>query len=293
MKNIQKLLILVLIVTITFMNTIIAKASDYSMPVTSEEKPYDLLLETITYDDNVSYNVPSSTTKILISKDEIQKMSDSQLKMVLSQKTNMSTKDINILVKQMESQKKLLNNSIYSDTNYSTLFSGLPITITSWDREPYVYLTERWVTYSTSWIGIDAYRSSVPMTKGESEYISIIYALGFSGSGEIKKFKGTLTASCDYTRTTTVSSTDTCPAWTVAMWRPYSTWYKDYYSGVLKHTVYTQVGLELHEYVYFEPVGGEDRRLIYAADEMWSRVNTSEDKYASTPVPPTSAPPIQ
>ena len=167
--------------------------------------------------------------------------------------------------------------------------------ITEWVEVPHLYDSEIWVHYSKEWLGIDAYRSSVGMSKGMEESKTISLTLGFSGDKVIKDIIG-FNAEGNVNQTTTVSASQTCPAWTTMNWRPYIVFRKDYYKG--KKTTYIKTyNLATGEYTIsnqtFEDYSGVNSCLVTKTTEMWSRVNEKQDVMAPTPLPPTTMPIIQ
>lgn len=130
------------------------------------------------------------------------------------------------------------------------------------------------------------------MKRGETVTKTISFSLGYTGSKEIKKVKKEFKSSFTYSYSTTISKELTCNPWTVVMWRPYSVWYSEKYSGTLCYTTIYVAGLEIHEATEYKTVTGTNKRLAYSADEAWSRVNSKHNVNAKTPIPYTTAPSI-
>lgn len=158
-----------------------------------------------------------------------------------------------------------------------------------WDPAPYVVKTEEYVAYTTSWIGIDCYRSPVGGTKTTSESKSVSYTLGFSGDIEILKEMG-FSASRTYTHTITISEGTSCPAWTVVYWRPYVRYYKEYWRGWYVTEYWGVVNGSLQYITQYSVKTGTNNVLRYTSTEFKSYVNSAKDPLAPTPKPPTSAP---
>ncbi len=201
--------------------------------------------------------------------------------------------------------KKFIDNikyskktSISSDSSAETdsSIASAPIydirRVTEWVTTPYVTKTEKWVTFSSSWIGIDAYRSAVGMSKGREEEKTVTTTLGYSGDSLIKTYLG-LTLEFSSSQTTTISENQTCPGWTTMNWRPYIAFYKDYYYG--RQTSYTKITdvatgkFTISDRTYSD-YNGQNNRLITKTTEVWSRVNATQDITALTPLPPTGPP---
>ncbi|MFB2022669.1 hypothetical protein ACEVJL_14550 [Pseudoflavonifractor sp. P01025] len=145
----------------------------------------------ITYDcpAPLSEEVPEGES-LLISAEEIKTMSESELANALHEKApQLTEEEISQIV------------SYYTSEDFEAGIApvyGL-YDHPEWYIKPYIKSTRRMVQYATQWIGIDAYRSSVGMTKGRSETKSITFSLGYTGSAEIKKVKNELKASFSVT----------------------------------------------------------------------------------------------
>lgn len=165
--------------------------------------------------------------------------------------------------------------------------------VSEWNIQPYLRKTAKKVTYSTSWIGIDAYRSSVGMSKGRTETKEISEKLGFSGSAEIKKaFKASFSTEYIETASTTVSENQTCPAWTTMNWRPYLLFFEDYYYGKMKTTTTITTPYGVTKNVIYKDHIGINKRKITSSTEVWARENVKRNIKATTPMPPTDAPKV-
>ena len=285
----KKLISFVLIITLCLSMSIPVVASDnepqenkrYSfLPEFNEsDEQFTEMLDVIVYDSPIALEDEQAGLTLLLSGDEIIAMSAEELTTALLEITPMSYMQASELADQMKNGSPSRGYGIYD--------------FPEWYITPYVTSSVLWVTYSTSWIGIDAYRSSVGMTKGNTETKTINYTLGFSGSAEIKSFKPSLTFSYNTSYTTTISSSQTCPAWTTMNWRPYSTWYLDEYYGKMKITTIIPLpGGGVYQNVWYDDHTGTDRRIVTETTELWSRVNTAQNINAPTPQPPTTAPPV-
>ena len=89
-----------------------------------------------------------------------------------------------------------------------------------WQITPYKKERQKWCAYATSWIGIDAYRSGVGITKGYTETKDVSTTLGYKGSKEIEKYIGSFSAETTTTYTTTVNESAFCEPWNTINWRP-------------------------------------------------------------------------
>lgn len=230
----------------------------------------------------LSEEEPEVNNHLLFSVDDIEKMSEAEFSAALSTETPLDSIEIEQIV------------SYYHSDDFK---QGIAPTYgiydhPEWQIEPYVKSTVKGVTYSTSWIGIDAYRSSVGMSKGKTETKEISGKLGFNGSAEIKKFKGNLTAEFTAKASTTVTENQTCPAWTTMNWRPYLLYWIDTYYGKMKITTIIPSSGGVYENVWYEDHTGTNRRKITDTTEVWSRVNTAHNVNATTPAPPTDAPDV-
>ncbi len=259
----------------------------FSMPVNAlaNEVEDDVIIEPM--GDAIYYDIPMSIAEesaegetLLISSTDIEEMTAAELAEFLKENTPLSVEEVEQIV------------SYYQSEDYKNGVSpayGI-YDHPEWDITPRVVSTKKYIAYSTSWIGIDAYRSSVGMTKGKTEQKTITYTLGYSGTAEIKEYKSTLTASYTESTTTTVSESQTCPAWTTMNWRPYATYWLDEYYGKMKITTIIPSAGGVYENVWYEEFTGEDRRLITDTTEVWSAENADRDVNATTPTPPTGAP---
>ena len=237
----------------------------------------------------IEYESPSMLTqedpvenRLLISIEEINLMTDQELVRSLKDLTPLTDEEITQIVEYYRSED--FKNGIspaYGIYDH-----------TEWSIKPYVKSSQKSVTYATSWIGIDAYRSAVGMSKGRTESKTISTKLGFTGSAEIKKYKPSLTAEFNFSTTTTVSESQVCPAWTTMNWRPYILYWIDTYYGKMKVTTIIPGAGGVYENVWYDELTGTDKRKITDTTEVWSRVNTKQSVNATTPTPPTGAPDV-
>lgn len=258
------------------------------MSITTFAKETDTITTTIGdtyYFDSpqpLSAEEPEIHNSLLFSVDEIKKMTKDEFITALSTQASLTDTEIEQIVSYYHSKDFELGVAptygIYDHTE--------------WQIKPYVKSSVKGVTYSTSWIGIDAYRSSVGMTKGKTETKEISGTLGFSGSSEIKKFKGTLKSEFTAKSSTTVSESQSCPAWTTMNWRPYLLYWIDTYYGKMKITTIIPTGTGVYKNVWYEDHTGTNKRKITSTTEVWSRKNTSHNLTAKTPAPPTGAPDV-
>lgn len=162
-----------------------------------------------------------------------------------------------------------------------------------WITPPYrVGTPERWVRFSTSWIGIDNFRSSNTFTVGETVSSTISRVIGFTGEARIRTH-GTLglTASRTTSQTATLQRGATANPWTTVNWRPYIAFYIDNIRGVeevfLVHPSTGMIGG-----VDVVTVTGQYARVRVSTNEVWTRVNTNQLQNLPTPLPPTTQPSI-
>jgi hypothetical protein len=161
----------------------------------------------------------------------------------------------------------------------------------SWYMEPYKEKTTKHITYTNSWIGVDAYRSAAPASLTTSQTRSISYKIGISGSSEIKDFLE-LSGSWETTKTHSITKTagtpsSGAPAWTVVWWRPYTRWEQDHYLGVYRTEYYNINGNLVYENRSKKMY---NKRLKDNMTEFASRVNSTQNINATTPSAPTGAP---
>lgn len=214
---------------------------------------------------------------LLLSQDEIKAMSVDEIVAALRNETPLEYSQVEQLAQQLKSGRQGLRYGIYDHAE--------------WYTKPYNKKTTKMLAWGTKWIGIDAYRSSVGMSKGKSETVEISFSLGFTGSVEIKKFKPSFTATVSHKNTKTVSESQTCPAWTTMNWRPYSTYNKEEWYGRMKiTTVIPNPNGSVYKNVWYEDHTGTNYSIINDTTEVWSRVNTAKNVNATTPTPPTTAP---
>lgn len=276
-RNFRKLVGLVLIAAMTMGMSVTAFAEEADTITTT-------IGETFYFDppQTLSDEEPEVTNHLLFSAEEIEKMTESEFRAALNAETPLNNTEIEQIVSYYHSddfkQGVAPAYGIYDHPE--------------WQIKPYVKSSVKGVTYSTSWIGIDAYRSSVGMTKGRTETKEISGKLGFTGSGEIKKFHGSLTAEFTAKAVTTISESQQCPAWTTMNWRPYLLYWIDTYYGKMKITTIIPNPSGVYENVWYEDHTGTDKRKITDTTEVWSRVNESKNVNATTPAPPTGAPDV-
>ncbi|WP_103110966.1 hypothetical protein [Brevibacillus reuszeri] len=176
-------------------------------------------------------------------------------------------------------------NSRPSTLNDSISPASLVLISQGWDTEPYITSSQPMVTYSTSWIVEDNYRSSTAVNVKYSKSMKTSTTIGFSGAAEIKS-KLSFTASKTHEYTTAVEQGATVGAWTIWGKRPYIKWTKQDYKGV-----WYQVWHNGSEYITGTiDKTGTNNRLDIAATEYWDKVNTAKNPNASSPTPPTGQP---
>lgn len=123
--------------------------------------------ETAFWGPEITYDCPAPLSaedpegeSLLISAEDIKTMSESELVTALREKApQLTEEEISQIV------------SYYTSENFNAGVApmyGL-YDHAEWYIKPYLKSSRRMVQYATSWIGIDAYRSAVGMTKGKSE----------------------------------------------------------------------------------------------------------------------------
>lgn len=244
--------------------------------------------ETAFWGPEITYDCPAPLSaedpegeSLLISAEDIKTMSESELVTALREKApQLTEEEISQIV------------SYYTSENFNAGVApmyGL-YDHAEWYIKPYLKSSRRMVQYATSWIGIDAYRSAVGMTKGKSETKSITFSLGYTGSAEIKKVKNELKAGFNYTSSVTVTESQSCPAWTTMNWRPYTLFDEETYYGKMKITTIIPNPNGVYEKVWYDEHEGINKKLVLDTHEVWSRENKTKDVNAKTPQPPTGKP---
>jgi|GEM_PF-6858818 len=156
-----------------------------------------------------------------------------------------------------------------------------------WYKEPWVDKTINGITYSTSWVGFDNYRSSVATTCTYSKELSTTKSIGFSGDGLIKGYFG-FSAAVNFTQTASVSTSTTVPAWTVWDIRPYIVWTQRDYIGIWRTETYNPLnGTTTYS---DQGVYGTNYEKRVSNNEAWSATNSTQSPNATTPLPPTGVP---
>lgn len=275
-------------------NANIAYASDVS-----NDSVISTLLDVKEYDEPISIkkNTQKESNSVIISGKEAKLLSDKELTNKLKEKTNLNQEEIEDMVIQI---KSVNNTDILKEANSLNVTSSDPIYLAtyheySWVVQPYISKTETWVNYATSWIGIDAYRSSVGLVKGTTEQKSVTKTFTFTGSLEIKKFKPSLSYTTTETQTTIITESATAPAWHTVNWRPYIAFYRDFYAGTQNDTLYgvlAYTGDVVVIYSNNNAHSGTYDRYLVKTTELWSRENTSRNENASTPLPPSGPPSV-
>lgn len=177
-----------------------------------------------------------------------------------------------------------MSTNLYTNDTVSTrgLFST-----SYWRIDPYVTKTTNGITYSSTWVGYDNYRSSVKTKCTYNKTSKTTKTLGFSGDSLIKDKFG-FKASYDETQSASITTETSIPAWTVWDTRPYITWTQyDYfgswtvesYNPLTGNTTYTTSGKTGTNFV--KRVGNT---------EAWSATNSKKSTTATTPLPPTGTP---
>ncbi|WP_212937880.1 hypothetical protein [Paenibacillus antibioticophila] len=229
--------------------------------------------------DNLA-GVDKSTGKIFDKK----AFKDSLLKYYSSDKVKYS-ENIKNIDKTIESLLSSKSNSSKINSEIVPFYSDGQVIMQGWSKEAKLISSENRVTYKTSWITEDNYRSSVPITATYTKTSSVSKSIGFEGDAEIKAKFG-FTASATVSQSTTISQGADVPAWTVWGTRPYIKYKLEKYSGEYYYTIFA--GGSLNTYYYNKT--GENYILITKSNEYWSRTNTSKSTTATTPTPPTGAP---
>lgn len=240
------------------------------------------IIETVYQRENDTNNQNESTkVEILLTANQVKSMSKAQLISTLDNLTELDSNQIIALANTLKN-----GNSI----NAMTATSPTSGQVKEWVIEPYIETRYKTATYTTSWIGIDAYRSSVGMTKGKSDEKTVSVTLGFEGAKEIKAVKSTFKASFTKSFKTVISESQSCPAWTTMNWRPYILSYEDHWYGKQKITSYIpMIGGAVSVQVEYKEYTAIDKSLITESTEVWSRVNSKKDVNAATPLPPQDA----
>ena len=156
-----------------------------------------------------------------------------------------------------------------------------------WYKEPWLDKTTNGITYSTTWVGYDNYRSSVASTCTYSDSTTTTKTLGFTGDSLIKDKFG-FSASYSSSQTASVSTSTVVPAWTVWDIRPYIVWTQYDYVGIWRTETYDPI----HGTTTYSDRGvyGTNINKRVSNNEAWSATNTSKSTTAKTPTPPTGVP---
>ncbi|RAP75120.1 hypothetical protein [Paenibacillus montanisoli] len=183
----------------------------------------------------------------------------------------------------------IVNQAIVSESANTASADGeiTPYVIVGqgWTKAPYVTFSQNRVTYATSWIPEDNYRSNVPVTVSYTKTMTISATLGFSGSGLIKDKMG-FQVSAGVNQTTSITQGATIPSWTVWGKRPYIKYRLEEWAGIYYYIDSTGGIVQVIE----GPVTGTNKVLITKSTEYWTRTNTAESTTATTPTPPTGPP---
>ncbi|WP_339257516.1 hypothetical protein MKZ12_25980 [Paenibacillus sp. FSL R5-0713] len=154
-----------------------------------------------------------------------------------------------------------------------------------WSKEPAITSSKDLITYSTTWITEDNYRSSVPITATYTKKLTTSVSLGFTGANVIKNKMG-FNATFSATQESTIAQGATVPGWTVWGTRPYIKWTEENWTGTYYYIDSTGGIVQVIE----GPVSGINKKLRTKSNEYWSRENSSKNSSATTPAPPTGAP---
>ncbi|MBM7569163.1 hypothetical protein [Paenibacillus sacheonensis] len=284
--------------TLTYSSVVNADNTDSSEKVIVQPaKSVDVAESTTIYKPSVANQATKVTTIDVsgIDKESGEITDESQFKKSLlkffntnPQKYAKSIEDIDAIVGNIKNKNLNQNANSGSVAQASTLDGEVtPYTIVfeGWSTEPHITLSQDRVTYSTSWVTEDNYRSSVPITVTYTKTLSTNATLGFSGSGLIKSKLG-FTASFGVTQTSTIAQGATVPGWTAWGYRPYIKYHLDEWEGIYYYIDSTGGIVQTIE----GPVTGSNKTLITKSNEYWSRTNTTQSLTATTPTPPTGVP---
>lgn len=154
-----------------------------------------------------------------------------------------------------------------------------------WKTKPFTTSTNNYVTYATSWITEDNYRSSVPITVNYTKKTTVSASLGFTGPDVLKKYLG-VSGSFDVVQESTISQGATVPAWTAWGYRPYIKWKETNWKGTY-YITYSAAG---RIYTIDEEQTGTNKDLLTKSNEYKSYTNSSKNTNATTPSFPTTKP---
>lgn len=227
---------------------------------------------------------------IILGEEELMSMSFDEIVEFIHNNTSFSTEEVIYMANSIISQREAAIRGVDIQSGFEP-FSG-PLTSMGWRVNPRITNTRRWAVFATSWIGIDAFRSSVGMSFTQSVNRSISYTVGFTGSAQIRNFNSSLTASRQSTHSITITHGTEVPAWTTSNWRPYITEYRDTWEGTEMMGIVISI-FPIWQVVFShdEVRTGTNHRLINETTEIWSRVNTNQLTHLPTPLPPTGPPP--
>lgn len=129
----------------------------------------------------ISEEEPEVTDHLLFSVEEIEKMTETEFSTILKAETPLDDIEIDQIVSYYHSDNfKQGIAPAYGVYDHPT-----------WQIQPYVKSTVKGVTYATSWIGIDAYRSSVGMSKGKQKQRKFLESLVLVGVLKLENLRAT------------------------------------------------------------------------------------------------------
>lgn len=203
-----------------------------------------------------------------------------------------SIKNIDSLVNQtinvIEDAKIITSNDLNIDPYKVVASTTKGILSTSyWHIAPYITSSINGITYSTSWVGYDNYRSSVATNCTYNKSITTKKNIGFTGDTKIKSSLG-FSWSYEISQTASVTTSTNIPAWTIWDTRPYITWTENQYLGAWTVESYNPL-TGITTYSTSSKTGTNIVKRV-SNTEAWSATNTARNIKATSPLPPIGAP---
>ena len=264
MKKLEKYLIVVI-------SIVLMMSTAYAL---DDEQTTTFLLSKTTYEEP-EYEMPSDSSSLLLSKEQIENMTQREIVAFLTEKIAYDPVVIEQLAAYLKSED--YNNGIA--TTYGIY------EIPEWYVEPYILDSYNYAVVNNEWIAIDAYTSSVGMSKSSSSKLQVSVKLSYTGSKEIKE-KKSLTAEGTIEHSITIGESVTCPAWHYVAWRPYIVYREDAWRGIMEVTTVIPTATGVSQYTRYDNLEGTHQTLVAKATQAFSRENKDHDINAASPVPP-------
>jgi|GEM_PF-6392014 hypothetical protein len=174
---------------------------------------------------------------------------------------------------------------------FSLISSGCILKDIGWSTEPYLDSHVLWVAYTKSWDVCDMYKTSIPITYIQTAKTnSVSVKTGFIGSQKLNakeaaKFNLKVNQADTVEYSIPVGTQLNGNAWTIMCVRPYIYYYTDTYKGVYKVALINFYTGETVKTINIEATA-KNVYVLETSSRVWSRINTSRDPNAATPVAP-------